>query len=203
MAVFKDKLFEAQWLRAAGHSSYGAAEIAECLEVARQIGGADPERWFEAWSGFASRLFEAAERSEHAGRAASARGAYLRASNYWRAAWTFLFQAPIDARALHAYRRHREAFIRAAKLMTPAGEAIRIPYEGKLLHGYFFKAGDDGAPRKTLIINGGYDSTAERRSCSAARRRWSEPSTRLCSMAPAREQRSSRTGSCSAPTGRM
>ena len=161
MAVFKDKLFEAQWLRAAGHASYGAAEIAECLEVARQIGGAEPERWFEAWSGFASRLFEAAERSEHAGRAASARGAYLRASNYWRAAWTFLFQAPIDERALHAYRRHREAFIRAAKLMTPAGEAIRIPYEGKLLHGYFFKAGDDGAPRKTLIINGGYDSTAE------------------------------------------
>ncbi len=82
MAVFKDELFNAQWLRAAGHASYGAAEIAECLEVARQIGGVDPERWFTAWSGFASRLFEAAERSEHAGHAASARGAYLRASNY-------------------------------------------------------------------------------------------------------------------------
>jgi pimeloyl-ACP methyl ester carboxylesterase len=158
MAVFRDKLFDAQWLRAAGHSSYGAAEIAECLEVARQIGGADPERWLAAWSGFASRLFEAAERSENAGRAASARGAYMRASNYWRAAWTFLFQAPIDARALDAYRRHREAFIRAAKLMTPVGEAIRIPYEGKLLHGYFFKAGADDAPRKTLIINGGYEA---------------------------------------------
>src|SRR5271167_4792344 len=161
MAVFKDELFEAQWLRTAGHASYGAAEIAECLEVARQIGGADPERWFVAWSGFASRLFEAAERSEHAGHAASARGAYLRASNYWRAAWTFLFQAPIEARALDAYRRHREAFTRAAKLMSPAGEAIRIPYEGKFLHGYFFKAAADGLPRKTLIVNGGYDSTAE------------------------------------------
>ncbi len=161
MAVFKDELFEAQWLRAAGHASYGAAEIAECLEVARQIGGADPERWFSAWSAFASRLFEAAERSEHAGHAASARGAYLRASNYWRAAWTFLFQAPIEARALNAYRRHREAFTRAAKLMTPVGEAIRIPYAGKFLHGYFFKAGPEGAPRKTLIVNGGYDSTAE------------------------------------------
>jgi pimeloyl-ACP methyl ester carboxylesterase len=159
MAVFKDEMFEAQWLRAAGHSSYGGAEISECLEVARQIGGADPELWFAAWSGFASRLFEAAERSERAGHVASARGAYLRASNYWRAAWTFLFQAPIEARALDAYRRHREAFTRAAKLMS--GEAIRIPYEGRFLHGYFFKAAADGAPRKTLIVNGGYDSTAE------------------------------------------
>ena len=161
MAIFKDELFEAQWLRAAGHASYDAAEIGECLEIARQIGGADPERWFAAWSGFASRLFKAAELSEHAGHSASARGAYLRASNYWRAAWTFLFQAPIEARALDAYRRHREAFTRAAKLTSPAGEAIRIPYEGKFLHGYFFKGATNGAPLKTLIVNGGYDSTAE------------------------------------------
>ena len=63
----------------------------------------------------AGRINSAPARSEHAGRAASARGAYLRASNYWRAAWTFLLQAPIDARALDAYRRHREAFVRAAK----------------------------------------------------------------------------------------
>jgi hypothetical protein len=161
MAIFKDELFEAQWLRAAGHTSYHGAEIAECLEVARQIGGADPERWFAAWSGFASRLFEAAERSERAGHSASACGAYLRASNYWRAAWTFLFQAPIEARALDAYHRHREAFTRAAKIMPLAGKAIRIPYEGKFLHGYFFSATVDGAPCKTLIVNGGYDSTAE------------------------------------------
>jgi pimeloyl-ACP methyl ester carboxylesterase len=161
VAIFKDEMFEAQWLRAAGHGSYEAAEIAECLEVARQIGGADRERWFAAWSGFASRLFEAAERSERAGHSVSARGAYLRASNYWRAAWTFLFQAPIEARALDAYRRHREAFTRAIKLMFPAGEVIRIPYEGKFLHGYFFKAAADVASCKTLIVNGGYDSTAE------------------------------------------
>ena len=115
MAIFKDELFEAQWLRAAGHASYDAAEIAECLEVARQIGGADPERWFAAWSGFASRLFEAAEHSELAGHSASARGAYLRASNYWRAAWTFLVpgadrgagarRLPPPPRGLHPSRK--------------------------------------------------------------------------------------------------
>ena len=159
MPIFKDEFFEFQWLRAAGHASYGGAELGECLEVARQIGGADSERWFEAWSAMAARLEAAAEASDRAGQKVSARGAYLRASNYLRAAWTFRFQAPLDTRAIDSYRRHRRAFTRAAQWMTPAGEAVRIPYEGATLHGYFFKA--DGALRPTLIVNGGYDSTAE------------------------------------------
>ncbi len=159
MAAFKDEFFNGQWLRAASHASYGGAEIGECLEVARQIGAADPERWFDAWSGMAARLFEAAESSERAGHKVSARGAYLRASNYARIAGTFLFQAPLAAKALEAYRRHRVAFERAAKLMERPGEAIRIPYEATSLHGWFFRAGD--APGPTLIVNGGYDSTAE------------------------------------------
>jgi len=159
MPIFKDEFFESQWLRAAGHGSYGGAELGECLEVARQIGGADAERWFEAWSAMAARLEAAAEASERAGHRVSARGAWLRASNYARAAWTFGFKAPLEAKAIDAYRRHRRAFTRAASLMTPAGEAIRIPYEGTTLHGYFFKI--DDAPRPTLIVNGGYDSTAE------------------------------------------
>jgi pimeloyl-ACP methyl ester carboxylesterase len=161
LAIFKDEMFEAQWLRAAGHSSYGGAEFGECLEVARRIGTSDPERWFDAWSTMAARLHDAAERSELAGHVVSARGAYLRASNYWRAAWTFRFQPSLDEKARQAYRRHRDDFARAARLMTPAGEEVRIPYEGKFLHGYFFTAAADRAPRPTLIVNGGYDSTAE------------------------------------------
>jgi alpha-beta hydrolase superfamily lysophospholipase len=159
MPTFKDEFFEFQWLRAVGHASYGGAELGECWEVARQIGRADAERWFEAWSAMAARLEAAAEASERAGHKVSARGAWLRASNYARAAWTFQFQAPLAASAIDAYRRHRRAFTRAASLMTPVGEEIRIPYEGTTLHGYFFKA--DDAPRPTLIVNGGYDSTAE------------------------------------------
>jgi hypothetical protein len=83
------------------------------------------------------------------------------ASNYFRAASTFLIGAPIDPRVVHTYRRHRAAFEQAAALMHPPAEPILIPYAGASLHGYMFRAADHPTSRPTLIVNGGYDSTAE------------------------------------------
>jgi pimeloyl-ACP methyl ester carboxylesterase len=159
--VFKDSLFDAQWLRTAGHSSYGGADINECFVAAKQIREVDAESWFAAWSNLAEAVLAEAERSRAGGRRVSALGAYLRASNYFRAAYTFLFAAMLGPRLVQSYRRHRAAFEAAVPLMSPAGEVIRIPYGEKFLHGYFFRPADDGTPRPTLIVNGGYDSTAE------------------------------------------
>ena len=161
VTVFKDDLFELQWLRAASHSSSGGADIGECLAAARQIGEPDAERWFAVWSRLADALVAGAKESEAHGRLVSARSAYLRASNYYRTAYTFLFGAPVDPRVVDTYRRQRTTFEAAVALMTPMAERISIPYEGTRLHGYLFRASDDGRPRPTLIINGGYDSTAE------------------------------------------
>jgi pimeloyl-ACP methyl ester carboxylesterase len=159
--VFKDSLFQAQWLRAVGHSSAGGAEIGECLAVARQIREPDPESWYSAWSGLAERVLAQAEASQAAGRIISARDAYLRASNYFRAAYTFLIGAPISLRLLEAYRRHRMAFERAVAFMRFPAERIVIPSGDTAWHGYCFRAAEDPTPRPTLIITGGYDSTAE------------------------------------------
>jgi len=159
--VFKDDLFDAQWLRTAGHSSSGGAEIGECLAAASQIRELDAESWFTAWNALAERLLAQAEASQASGRSVSAREAYLRASNYLRTAYTFLIGAPIDPRVVAAYRRQRAAFEAAAALMRPAPERIEIPYAGQHLHGYLLRAADDAVPRPTLIITGGYDSTAE------------------------------------------
>ena len=160
VTVFKDDLFELQWLRAASHSSSGGADIGECLAAARQIGEPDAERWFAVWSRLADGLADGAKESEAQGHHVSARSAYLRASNYYRTAYTFLFGAPVDPRVVDTYRRQRTTFEAAVALMTPMAERISIPYEGTRLHGYLFRASDDGRPRPTLIINGGYDSTA-------------------------------------------
>ena len=159
--IFKDDLFQAQWLRTAGHASYGGAEIGECLAIARQITEPDPVSWRDAWAGAAERLSAAADVSLEDGRTVSALGGYLRASNYWRAAYTFMMSAPVDRRVVDAYRRQRAAFEGAAALMRPTAERISIPYEDGSLHGYFFRGADAGSPRPTLIVNGGYDSTAE------------------------------------------
>lgn len=159
--VFKDSLFDSQWLRAAGHSSSGGAEINECFAAAGRIREVDAESWFRSWCQQAEELLAAAEESRKDGRRVSALGSYLRASNYFRAAYTFLIGAPVDPRLVDAYRRHRTAFEQAAALMTPPAQPISIPYGDAALHGYLFRAADDGARRPTLIITGGYDSTAE------------------------------------------
>src|ERR1700761_199170 len=158
--VFKDDLFDAQWLRTAGHGAYGGADVGECFAVARNIRELDADSWHAAWTAMADRLHAEADASRAAGRIVSALGGYLRAANYYRAAFTFLIGAPVDPRVAEGYRRQRATFQAAAALMTPAAETVAIPYEGRALHGYLFRPEGDG-PFPALIVNGGYDSTAE------------------------------------------
>jgi alpha-beta hydrolase superfamily lysophospholipase len=164
--VFRDELFQAQWLRAAGHAAAGGSTLGECLAVAERIREGDATSWYDAWNGLAQASFAHAEASRAAGRWVSAHDAYLRASNYFRTAYIFLIgtpvNGPVDERVREAYRRHRGAFNAAVALMRPTAERIAIPYEkGATLHGYLFRAADDGAPRPTVILVGGYDGTAE------------------------------------------
>lgn len=159
--VFKDSLFDGQWLRAAGHAASGGAEIGECLAAARQVREPNAESWHAAWSQLALGVLARAQVSESRGFRVSALSGYLRASNYFRAAYTFLIGAPVDPRVLAGYRQQRAAFEAAAALMEPRAERITIPYGTTALHGYFFHARGLPGPRPTLIITGGYDSTAE------------------------------------------
>jgi pimeloyl-ACP methyl ester carboxylesterase len=159
--VFKDSLFQAQWLRTAGHASAGGAEISECYAAADRIRGVDSTSWYGAWTDVAERLLAEAESSRKAGRFVSARESYLRASNYFRTAYTFLIGAPVDPRLVEAYRRHRAAFEAAIALEDPPAERVVISYGNASLHGYCFRGARDHLPRPTLIITGGYDSTAE------------------------------------------
>ena len=78
-----DDLFEAQWLRTAGHSSAGAAELGECLAVAEAVRRSDTESWYAAWTTMGERVLGRARESLAAGHNVSARSAFLRASNYF------------------------------------------------------------------------------------------------------------------------
>lgn len=159
--VFRDSLFDAQWLRAASHASSGGADVGECFATASRIQEVEAESWYDAWWSLGQSLHAQADASLYQGRRASALSAYLRASNYFRAAYTFLIGAPVDPRVVEGYRRQRAAFQSAAALMTPPAETIAIPYAGRSLHGYLMRPADELERRPTLIITGGYDSTAE------------------------------------------
>lgn len=158
---FKDEMFDAQFLRAIGHTYYGGADIGECLAAAGRIPDRDAERWHAEWSALAGRIYDLGQASLVAGQRVSARDAFLRASNYFRTAYTFLFQAPLDPRAVAAYDRQTEAFARAMALMDHPAESVRIPFEDTTLHGLFLRPSTAESARRTLIITGGYDGTAE------------------------------------------
>ncbi len=102
-----------------------------------------------------------AQESEDGGHAVSAREAYLRASNYYRTAYPFLYGAPTHERLVEAFERETDAFRSAAALFDPPVESVEIPYEGTTLPGYFYRVDNSDEPRPTVIATNGYDSTIQ------------------------------------------
>jgi dipeptidyl aminopeptidase/acylaminoacyl peptidase len=168
--VFQDPTFSLQLLRVIGETYYKGADIGECLSTAYKIKEGDFESWHQEWLKTAKRVNKYADESIAAGHTVSAREAYLRACNYYRAA-EFLLIDPTDPRIQTTWEKSKECFSKAATLFSPPFEPIEIQYEGTTLPGYFYRVDnndDRDAPRPTLIAHGGFDSTLEELYSSAA-----------------------------------
>lgn len=160
--IFKDENFSLELTRTLGYAVYNGADIGECLDTAMAIGNGDMNSWHREWLKTAERIAAIAQTCHESGRDVSAREAWLRASNYYRAAEFFAVAfGPDDLRAKKAAQRSRETFAAAAALFEPAFEHISIPYEGTSLSGYLYLVDDSGKPRPTLLVIGGFDSTLE------------------------------------------
>ncbi|MGP0089790.1 MAG: alpha/beta hydrolase family protein [Xanthobacteraceae bacterium] len=135
----------------------GGAEINECLLVAERIRQSDDESWIREWAGIAENVYRIADRATRSGQTVTARQAYLRASNYYRAA---MFSLPhTDVRLDRYLTSSRECFHKAARLFSPQIEVVNIPFGDARLPGYFLSAGQSKHPT-LLVLNGG-DSTNE------------------------------------------
>jgi pimeloyl-ACP methyl ester carboxylesterase len=169
--VFQDPTFSLQLLRTIGETYYKGADIGECLSTAYRIKEGDFESWYTEWLKTARRVRKYADDCLAANHKVSAREAYLRASNYYRAA-EFLLINPEDPRIQTTWGSSKECFSNAGRLFSPPVESIKIPYEGTALPGYFYHVKDDinnnTTPRPTLIAHGGFDSTLEELYTSAA-----------------------------------
>ena len=171
--VFQDPTFSLQLLRVIGETYYKGADIGECLSTAYRIKEGDFESWHQEWLKTAERVNKYADESLAAGHTVSAREAYLRACNYYRAA-EFLLVNPTDSRIITTWGKSKECFSKAAALFSPPFEPIEIQYEGTTtLPGYFYRVdnGDNNrstSSRPTLIVHGGFDSTLEELYTSAA-----------------------------------
>lgn len=114
--VFQDPTFSLQLLRTIGQTYYKGADVGECLSTAYRIQEGNFESWHSQWLKTAQRIHKYADESLSHGHKVSAKDAYLRASNYYRAA-EFLLIDPEDQRILETWGQSKECFSKAAKLL--------------------------------------------------------------------------------------
>jgi hypothetical protein len=158
---YREADYDGQFVRSLDAVYAGSADLGEVFATARRVGPPEAGRWYAAWKATADRAAAIAERALADGQRVTARGAYLRASEYARQSFYFIRGELDDPRLQAGYAAHVAAFASAANLMAESVADVRIPYEQTTLKGYFCAPDRGGAARPTLIMPCGYDSTAE------------------------------------------
>ena len=166
---FKSPFFQFEFLRLLAMTPFEGGEIAEILDAASKIKDQDPESWYANWVEVGTKVEQIAQEAERTGDRIAARRAYLRASNYLRAAQFMLNEGPIghDKRVLPTIERAIDDFRRGAKYLDGDVHFLDIPYENKVtLPGYLYLPPADkrlpsGQKTPILINTGGGDSTQE------------------------------------------
>lgn len=157
--IFEDAECDFIFRRTLEYMGVGAAEIGECLYVARRINTKDGESWISEWTNLAHRVEEQGDLSLEKGNVVSARESYLRASNYYRNAE--YSTPPNDPRFDSLWKLSQMAFHKACPLFEPEIKIIEVPFEGTMLPGYFWQPDSTGTKRPTLFSIGGNDSSGE------------------------------------------
>lgn len=149
--------FAFQWIL--GSTANGGCEIGEAFSVAGNIKDGNPHSWQEEWAKMAHKLAARAEKSLAAGHRVSAREAFLKAANYYRAA--LISMLPDNPKFKEIAEKSRTCFKKAGNLFEPPLEYLELPFENTVLPGYFMKGGTRGQKRKTLVMIGGGETFAE------------------------------------------
>ena len=152
-----DPLFDGEATRALVHAVHGGADFGECLTTMQRVPPGDTAAWAREWTATADRVAAIGDACAAAGHVVSARDAWLRAANYCRASYTFLYGNPVTPALVAAFDRESATFAKAAAACEPALRPVEIPYENTTLPGYFCPGGPGVRP--LLVCTNGYDST--------------------------------------------
>lgn len=159
--VFEDTSLDFELRRLLGGAVSGGADVNEVLYTAATIKPGDPDSWYKAWYGLGERIYAIGDECRKKGHLVSAREAFLRASMYYRSADFYLHGNPEDPRILDSWQKSRDSFRSGAALLDHPVEVVEIPYEDTTLPGFIMKPDQSDRPRKTLIVQTGFDGTAE------------------------------------------
>jgi hypothetical protein len=161
MRLFTDEDFQFGLETVLGGVYRQASDVGEVLATAERIADGDADAWISEWRTTADGAWGAGETAHHAGRRTTALSFYRRAATYYATALYCTAKAKdFGSKAeLDVWRRHRECWEHVVDLSPVPGERISIPYEGRDLRGYFFRAPGamPGERRPLVIMNNGSD----------------------------------------------
>ncbi len=171
--------FNFQWI--AGSISTGGCELGEAFLTAQMIEDKDknlaptPERWQQEWENLASRKEAMALQSAKQGHEISARDAYLKASNYYRAA--LISMLPYDRehpkiqnqKFFEVGEKYKSCFRKAAERFDPPADFFDVGieledgsgYADESMPCYFVRPDKDKKQRPTLMMVGGGETFME------------------------------------------
>lgn len=152
-----DMDFAFQWFL--GSTAHGGAGIGESYYAASRIREKDTKGWESEFTALAGRVRKRGDKAFSTGHSVSASDSYLRAAMYYRAVLASLL--PSDPRFSQTIRDMKDCFHKGSALLKPAVERFDIPFEGKILTGYFQKTDIGSGPRPTLLMIGGAETFAE------------------------------------------
>ena len=146
-----------QFRRALGETQEGGGAVSECFLAASRMVPGDKESWHQEWLAIAERNHRRGDAAASAGHLQTAQNCWLRAANYYRHAEFWL--AAKDPRRLKTFELMEACSKKFMSHLTPAGEAVEVPYEkGVSLCAYFVRAPFAVARQPVLISMGGLDS---------------------------------------------
>ena len=152
---FQNPFWSSNLLRRMGYASSDGADVGECLYIAGQIKEGDVQSWHDEWAKAADRLLAFSNDASLHHHVRTASEGFFRCCNYFLAAETHL---PTGLQRLQTFEKARDCFRKASH--QSGWKDIQIPYEGTSLPGYIHLA-KSSKPSKTIILNTGYDGSAE------------------------------------------
>lgn len=160
LGFLNDPVLESQLLHYLAAVYSAQADVGEVLDTGRRVDTSDKYSWPREWVATADRVRSMGDASLARGRQISAGHAFLRAANYYRAALIH-HPEPNDSDVVVIGRNAVKTYDQAIELLDFPVRAIRIPYEGTTLPGYFWRSARARGDAPILIFFQGRDAWPE------------------------------------------
>jgi hypothetical protein len=156
---FKHPTFEYVYLVSLGRAYQMAGNVGKILYLGRQIEDGNFESAYTAFKQAGDEARAMAEDSASRRHPESARQAYLWAQNFYDSSTYFIDGSADPSRFLPTWELLYDCWLKSIPLFDPPIEAVRIPYEGTELHGFYFKSPRTKKRRPLLILVNGSDGS--------------------------------------------